>query len=65
MNIPQNTAMKNRSKAAKAAAARYRRRVERAEMADWRHVTYIDPATGRTRTTNIRRALNDAREEWS
>ncbi len=54
MNIPQNTAMKNRSKSAKAAAVRYRRRVERAEMADWRRVTYSDPATGHTRTINIR-----------
>nr|DAN30027.1 MAG TPA: hypothetical protein [Caudoviricetes sp.] len=54
MNIPQNTAMKNRSESAKAAAARYRRRVERAEMADWKHVTYTDPATGRTQTINIR-----------
>lgn len=54
MIIPQNTAMKNRSESAKAAAVRYRRRVERAEMADWKHVTYTDPATGRTRTINIR-----------
>lgn len=54
MRIPQNTSMKNRSKAAQAAAARYRRRAERAEMADWKHVTYTDPATGRTQTINIR-----------
>lgn len=54
MRIPQNTAMKNRPESAKAAAARYRRRVERAEMADWKHVTYTDPATGRTQTINIR-----------
>lgn len=54
MNIPQNSAMKNRSEAAKAAAARYRRRVERAEMADWKYVTYTDPATGRTQAINIR-----------
>lgn len=54
MNIPQNTAMKNRPESAKAAAARYRRRVERAEMADWKYVTYTDPLTGRTRTINIR-----------
>jgi hypothetical protein len=54
MNIPQNTAMRNRSKSAKAAAARYGRRVERAEMADWKRVTYTDPATGRARTVNIR-----------
>lgn len=54
MNIPQNTAMKNRSESAKAAAVRYRRRVERAEMADWKYVTYIDPATGRAQAINIR-----------
>lgn len=54
MRIPQNTAMKNRSESARAAAARYRRRVERAELADWKHATYTDPATGRTRTINIR-----------
>lgn len=54
MNIPQNTAMRNRPKSAKAAAARYRRRVERAEIADWRHVTYTDRATGRTQAINIR-----------
>lgn len=53
MRIPQNTAMKNRSESAKA-AARYRRRVERAEMADWKRVTYTDPATGRTQAINIR-----------
>lgn len=54
MRIPQNTAMRNRSKSAKAAAARYRRRVGRAEIADWRHTTHTDPATGRTQTINIR-----------
>lgn len=54
MRIPQNTTMKNRSGSAKAAAARYRRRVERAEMADWKHATYTDPATGRTQIVNIR-----------
>lgn len=54
MRIPQNTAMKNRPGSAKAAAARYRRRVERAEMADWKRTTYTDPATGRTQTINIR-----------
>lgn len=54
MNIPENTAMKNRSEAAKAAAAKWRRRVERAEMADWKHVAYIDPATGRAQIINIR-----------
>lgn len=54
MNIPQNTAMKNRPKSAKAVAARYRKRVERAEAAAWKRVTYTDPGTGRTQTINIR-----------
>ena len=54
MRIPQNTAMKNRSKSAKVAAARYRRRVERAARDDLKHATYTDPATGRTQTINIR-----------
>lgn len=54
MKIPQNTSMKNRSRAAKDAANRYRRRTERTEMADWKRVTYTDPATGRARTINIR-----------
>lgn len=54
MNIPQNTAMKNRPRSAKAAAFRYGRRVERAEMADWKRTTHTDQATGRTRTINIR-----------
>lgn len=54
MNIPQNTAMRNRPESAKAASARYRRRVERAEMADWKRIAYTDPATGRTRPINIR-----------
>lgn len=54
MRIPQNTAMRNRSESAKAEAARYRRRVERIEMADWKRVTYVDPATGRTQIINIR-----------
>lgn len=54
MRISQNTTMRNRPEVAKAAAARYRRRVERAEMADWKHVTYTDPATGRTQTIKIR-----------
>lgn len=54
MRISQNTTMKNRSESAKAAAARYRRRVERAEMADWKHVTYTDSATGRTQVIHIR-----------
>lgn len=54
MKIPQNTSMKNQSESAKAAAARYRKRVERAEMAAWKYVTYTDPATGRARAINIR-----------
>ena len=54
MRIPQNTAMKNRPPSAKAAAARYRRRIERAEMADWKHITYVDPSTGRAQAINIR-----------
>lgn len=54
MRISQNAAMRNRSESARAAAARYRRRVERAEMADWKHITHTDPATGRTQTINIR-----------
>lgn len=54
MTFPQNTAIRSRSKSAKAAAARYRRRVERAEMADWKRVTHTDPATGRNQTINIR-----------
>ena len=54
MRDPENTAMKNRSEHAKAVAARYRRRVERAEMADWKRVTYTDPATGRVQTINVR-----------
>lgn len=56
MRIPQNTAMRNRSGPAKAEAARYRRRVERAEMADWKRVTHVDPATGRARMTTVRHA---------
>lgn len=54
MKIPQNTAMKNRSRSAKAAAVNYGRRVERASMGDWKHVTYTDPATGRVQKINIR-----------
>lgn len=54
MRIPQNTTMKNRSESARAAAARYRRRVERAETADWKRVTYTDPATGRAQVIHIR-----------
>jgi hypothetical protein len=59
MNIPRNTAMKNRSESAKAVAARYRRRVGRAEMADWKHVTHTDPSTGRTQTINIRHSRKE------
>ena len=54
MNIPQNTAMKNRPASAKAAAARWRRRITRAEMDDWKRATYTDPATGRVQAINIR-----------
>lgn len=54
MRIPQNTAMKNRPKPAKDAAARYRRRIERAEMADWKRAAHTDPATGRAQAINIR-----------
>ena len=54
MNIPQNTTKRNRPAFARAAAAKYRRRVERAAMADWKRATYTDPATGRTQTINIR-----------
>lgn len=54
MRIPQNTTMKNRSESARAVAARYRRRVERVETADWKRITYVDPSTGRTRAVNIR-----------
>lgn len=46
--------MKSRPKCAKAAAARCKRRVERAEMADWKRATCTDPAAGRTRAINIR-----------
>lgn len=54
MKIPQNTAMRHRSEAAKAATATYRRRIERIEMADWKCVTYVDPATGRAQMIRIR-----------
>lgn len=54
MKIPQNTAMRNRSGAARAAAAKYRRRVERAEMADWGRIVYVDPGTGRAQVINVR-----------
>jgi hypothetical protein len=54
MKIPQNTAMRDRSEGAEAAAVKYRRRVERAEMANWKRFVYIDPATGRARALNVR-----------
>ena len=54
MKIPQNTTMKYRSEAAKSVVAKYRRRVERAEMADCKRVAYTDPATGRTQVINVR-----------
>lgn len=54
MNTVQNNKTKEHHSAAKAAAARYRRRIERAEMADWKRATYTDPATGRAQTINIR-----------
>lgn len=54
MRISQSTTTRNRPESAKAAAFRYRRRVERAEMADWKRASHIDPATGRTQTVNIR-----------
>lgn len=54
MNAPQNNEIRRRHPAAKTVAAKYRRRVERAEMADWKRATYTDPATGRTQTINIR-----------
>lgn len=54
MRISQNTATKKQSESAKAAAVKYRRRVERAEMADWKRVTYTDRATGRAQTIIVR-----------
>lgn len=54
MNIPENTTPNRRARAAKKCAAAYRRRVERIEAADWKRVTYTDPATGRTQAINIR-----------
>lgn len=54
MNIPQNTAMKNRPKSARAAAVKYGRRVDQAGMGDWKHVSYTDPATGRVQKINVR-----------
>lgn len=54
MRISENTATKNRSESARADAARYQRRVERAEMAEWKRVAHTDPATGRIQAINIR-----------
>lgn len=54
MNIPENTSPNKRARSAKKYAASYRRRVERIEFADWRRVTYTDPATGRAQAINIR-----------
>lgn len=54
MNIPENTRPGNRGRAARKYAASHRRRTERAEAADWKNARYTDPATGRTRTINIR-----------
>lgn len=54
MNIPENTTPSKRARSAKKYAASYRRRIERIEAADWDRATYTDPATGRTRTINIR-----------
>lgn len=54
MKISQSMTMKNRPESAKAAAARYRRRVERAEMASWKRAFHVNPATGRVQTVNIR-----------
>ena len=54
MNIPQNTATRNRSEFAKSVAARYRRRVKQAEMANQRRAIHSDPATGRIQAINIR-----------
>lgn len=54
MRISQSMTAKNQSESTKAAAVRYRRRVERAEMANWKRATHTDPATGRVQTVNIR-----------
>lgn len=54
MNIPENTTPNKRSRSAKRYAASHRRRVEQIEAADWRRVTYTDPATGRTQVIDIR-----------
>lgn len=54
MNIPENTTPARRSRSAKKYAASRRRRIEQIESTDWRHTTYTDPASGRTRSINIR-----------
>lgn len=54
MRISQSTTTKNQSESAKASAVRYRRRVERAEAADWKRASHTDPATGRVQAVNIR-----------
>lgn len=54
MNIPENTTPAKRARSAKKYAASYRRRVERAEAADWKSARYTDPSTGRARAINIR-----------
>ena len=54
MRISQSMTAKNRSESAKAAAIRYQRRVERAEIADWKRASHTDPATGRVQAVNIR-----------
>lgn len=54
MNIPENTTPTKRTRSAKKYAASYRRRVEQAAAADWKHAHYTDPSTGKIRTINIR-----------
>lgn len=54
MNIPENTTPTKRARSAKKYAASYRRRIERAEAADWKNARHTDPSTGRARTINIR-----------
>ena len=54
MRISQSMTAKSRVESAKAAAVRYRRRVERAEIAGWKRASHTDPATGRVQAVNIR-----------
>lgn len=54
MRISQSTTVKNQPGFATPAAVKYKRRVERAEKARRKHVTYTDPATGRIQAINIR-----------